>query len=130
MKKPMVFCTIKSLDDPTLLMWALGKYGGITGVSETEEPLVFSLNKIEPNPFTNKTEIRYQIPKRGKVNLQVYDIVGRSIVTLVNGVQKAGYYSINWRGTNRNDVPLPSGVYFLRMEAREFKATQKMLLLQ
>ncbi|MBA7676998.1 hypothetical protein ES703_85246 [subsurface metagenome] len=125
-----LFQSSKSPGDPALLMWALGKLGGITGVSETEEPLVFALNKIEPNPFVNSTNIQYQIPKRVKVNLQVYDIVGRSVVTLVNSVQKAGYYSINWRGTNRNDVPLPSGVYFLRMEAGEFMATQKMLLLQ
>ncbi|MCW4043860.1 MAG: T9SS type A sorting domain-containing protein [Candidatus Bathyarchaeota archaeon] len=121
----------KSSSDPALLMLALGNTSGsVTGISTTDEPIIFALHKNQPNPFVNSTNIQYQIPKRVKVNLQVYDIVGRSVVTLVNGVQKAGYYSINWRGTNRNDVPLPSGVYFLRMEAGEFMATQKMLLLQ
>ncbi len=100
------------------------------GVSPINKPLVFALYRNKPNPFTGKTEIRYQIPKRATVNLQVFDIIGRSVVTLLDGVQKPGYYSIQYRGTDKNNSPLPSGVYFLLMKADEFKASQKMVLLQ
>ncbi len=120
----------KSADDPTLEMWALGKEGGITYVSPINKPLVFALSRNKPNPFIGKTEIQYQLPKRTTVNLQVFDILGRSVVTLLDKVQKPGHYSIQWRGTDKNNSPLPTGVYFLLMKADEFKATQKMVLLR
>ncbi|MBA7607392.1 hypothetical protein ES703_14551 [subsurface metagenome] len=121
----------KSANDPVLLMLALGNTSGsVTGISTIDKPMVFTLYRNRPNPFTNGTEIRYQIPKRVKVELQVFDVMGRSVVTLVNKEQKPGYYSIQWRGMNKNKKLLPSGIYFLRMEAGDFKATQKMVRLR
>ncbi len=130
MKATFKSYTTKSVGDPTLEMWALGKSGGITYVSPTNKPLLFALSRNKPNPFVGKTEIQYQIPKRTTVNLQVFDIMGRSVVTLLDKAQKPGYYSIQWKGTDKNNSPLPTGVYFLLMKADEFKATQKMVLLR
>jgi hypothetical protein len=121
----------KSSSNPALLMWALGNTkSNITGIKDKDKPLIFALNRVNPNPFINSTVIKYQIPKRVKVNLQVFDIVGRSVVNLVNKTQNPGYYSLQWRGVDKNNRGLPSGIYFLRMDAGDFQATQKMLFLR
>jgi len=123
--------TAKASSDPALLMWALGNKDDIvTGVSLADKPMTFALMKNQPNPFTNRTEIQYQLPKRVNAELKVYDLMGRSVAILVKGVQKAGYYSIQWEGTNKNGEHLPSGVYFLRLETGEYLVSQKMLLLR
>ena len=123
--------SVKASTNPVLKMWALGNTeDNITGVSDIDKPLIFALERIEPNPFTNRTEIRYQIPKRANVHLHVFDITGRVVTILVKSLKGSGYYSIQWRGTDKNGNPLPSGVYFLRMKADNYKNTQKMLLVR
>ncbi|MCK4321216.1 T9SS type A sorting domain-containing protein [candidate division WOR-3 bacterium] len=121
----------KASSDPTLLMWGLGNtQDSITGISEDENPYKCALIKIEPNPFTNITEIRYQLPKRTNVSIQIFDIIGREVITLIKGIKEPGYYSLYWRGIDKNGNKLPSGVYFLRMKADDYKNTQKMLLVR
>jgi hypothetical protein len=121
----------KVSSDPALKMWAFGNTDDIvTGVSTIEKPMIFALNRNQPNPFTRSTTIQYQLARKANVELKVFDITGRSVVTLVKGVQKAGFYSIPWRGSDKNGKSLPSGVYFLRMKASEFKATQKIVLIR
>jgi hypothetical protein len=123
--------SVKSANDPTLKMLALGNTSGnITGVPNNDKLLIFALNRVIPNPFINRTNIKYQIPKKVKVNLQVLDIVGRSVVNLVNKTQNPGYYSLQWNGNDKNNRELPSGIYFLRMDADGFQSTQKMLFLR
>jgi len=121
----------KASSDPALKMWAFGNTDDIvTGISTIEKPMMFALNRNQPNPFTRSTTIQYQLARKANVELKVFDVTGRSVITLAKGVQKAGFYSIPWRGSDKNGKSLPSGVYFLRMKAGNFKATQKMLLLR
>lgn len=114
---------------PALKMWALGG-GSVTHVETSESPRVFALKRNKPNPFTGKTEIRYQIPEREKVELKIYDVMGRSVKTLMNKEQKPGFYAVSWRGTDKKNKKLPAGIYFLRMEAGDYLKTHKMLMLR
>ena len=93
-------------------------------------PRVFSLHQNAPNPFNPETVIRYDVPAPGgKVTLTVYDVSGRLVRTLVDGVQTAGQHSARWNGRN-GERGVASGVYFCRMTAPGFSGQRKMVLLR
>lgn len=88
-------------------------------------PKTFAMNQNYPNPFNPKTVIEYALPKQSQVELRVYDILGMEVALLVNQIQPAGYYSVDFDG-----VTLPSGVYFCRITASDYTSVKKMLLLK
>ena len=75
----------------------------------------YSISSIYPNPFNPITSIEYSLPENADIELIVYNIHGRHIQTLVQGLQTAGYHSINWNASN-----YPSGVYLIRLESSNF----------
>jgi subtilisin family serine protease len=85
----------------------------------------FRLIGATPNPFNPSTVIRYQIQETRQVNLKVYDTAGRLVATLVNGAQEAGTHEITFDGSN-----LASGVYLYHLQAGDFAANGKMVLLK
>jgi hypothetical protein len=89
-----------------------------------------SLAQNEPNPFNPETMIRYTMPASGAVTINVYDASGRLVRTLVNGVKEVGSHNITWNGTDNNNSPVSSGVYFYRLTAGKFSETKKMVLLK
>jgi xylan 1,4-beta-xylosidase len=93
-------------------------------------PFTFSLEQNYPNPFNSMTHIRFSVPSSSDVTLKVYDIMGREVVTLVDTEQPAGVYDIEFSvGASQRFTPA-SGVYFYRLEAGNYTATKKMLLLR
>ncbi len=96
----------------------------------TESPKSFSVANY-PNPFNPTTTISYQLPKKGMVSLKVYDLLGREIAVLADGIKSAGYYEVNFSGIN-----LSSGVYIYRLTdkpldgSKEFTAVKKLMLLK
>jgi predicted GH43/DUF377 family glycosyl hydrolase len=78
-----------------------------------------------PNPFNPETKIHYRLTKKSKLRLNIYNILGKTIKTLINDVQAANEYWINWDATN-----LPSGLYFYEITIEEEKQNGKMLLLK
>jgi subtilisin family serine protease len=88
-------------------------------------PKVFSLAQNYPNPFNPSTKIQYSIPKAGIVKMVVYDLLGREVITLVNEHKQAGVYDAIFDGVN-----LASGIYFYRIEAGDFTAVKKMVLIK
>ncbi len=90
----------------------------------------FALEQNYPNPFNPDTRIGYQIATRSNVTLIVYDLLGREIKTLVNKNELPGLYSVKWDGTNNNNLPVSSGIYFYRMEAGNIVLNRKMILLK
>jgi len=87
-----------------------------------------------PNPFNPSTIVRYSLPAKAFVTVTLYDILGREVKQLVNSLQEAGLYDIEWDGTNREGHPAASGLYFCRMTALtstgQFSQTRKMLLVR
>uniref|UniRef100_A0A7C4TAW4 T9SS type A sorting domain-containing protein n=1 Tax=candidate division WOR-3 bacterium TaxID=2052148 RepID=A0A7C4TAW4_UNCW3 len=92
---------------------------------------VFALNSPLPNPFLERTKISYSIANPCKVSLRIYDVSGRLVKTLVEGqTQKPNSYTLIWSGTDNQNRRLSSGVYFIRMEAGDFRATKKLMLIR
>lgn len=100
-------------------------YNGIIGITNNQIPVKFSLSQNYPNPFNPVTKITYSVPKQTFVTIKVYDIIGREVTTLINGVKTAGYYDIEWNAMNYS-----SGVYFYRMNAGEFVDVKKMIVIK
>ncbi|MBL1215574.1 MAG: T9SS type A sorting domain-containing protein [Ignavibacteriae bacterium] len=93
-------------------------------------PTVFKLEQNYPNPFNPSTKIQYQLSKQSEVKLFVYDLLGRRVQNIVNEIQEAGYYEIDFNASN-----LSSGVYFYTIEAigvdgTNFVSSKKMMLMK
>jgi hypothetical protein len=109
----------------------------VTAVSkqETVLPGGFKLMQNYPNPFNPTTIINYSVPKSCLVTIKVYDVMGRVIGTLVNAEKSAGNYSVQFSAqggsaSGGNENQLASGIYFYRMQAGDFIATKKLILLK
>jgi hypothetical protein len=97
-------------------------------------PKEYALYQNFPNPFNPSTTIRYQLPVNGKVNLDIYNILGQKVITLINDNQSAGYYQKTWSIMNQNSQAA-SGLYFIRLmvqgkDGSRFVKNKKMLLVK
>ena len=88
-------------------------------------PTDYALHPAYPNPFNPVTNISYGLPTDTQVTLNIYDVEGRRISTLVQGLRQAGNHTIEW-----NAEGYPSGVYFVKLDAGEFTQTQKLMLVK
>jgi concanavalin A-like lectin/glucanase superfamily protein/List-Bact-rpt repeat protein/flagellar hook capping protein FlgD len=94
------------------------------------KPREFNLDEAYPDPFNPSTTIGYQLPQRVSVKIDVYNILGERVSTLVNETQDAGYYTVRWDGRNQSNVQVTSGVYLYRLTAGDFTRVKRMLLLK
>ncbi len=99
-------------------------------VPSSSIPVEFALQQNYPNPFNPTTEITYAIPEKAHVSLAVYNTVGQLIKRLTDGEQIAGSYRATWDGTDEQGTAVPSGVYFYRLQAKNFAQTMKMTLMK
>jgi hypothetical protein len=97
----------------------------VTGAAEQPVPTDYALSQNYPNPFNPSTRISYQLGAAGHVRLQVFDLLGREVATLVDDTQTAGGYTVNFDGGR-----LASGVYVCRLGSRAFTATRTMILVK
>ena len=97
-------------------------------------PRAFALAQNYPNPFNPSTTIRYQIPENAHdgapVSLEVFDLRGRKVRTLVGEDQAPGYYAVQWNGRGDHGERLASGIYLYRLSAGTFQETRRMLLVK
>jgi uncharacterized repeat protein (TIGR02543 family) len=98
--------------------------------ANSPQPTSFQLEQNYPNPFNPGTSIRYSLPQAGEARVTIYNIYGQTVSIPVNGFQSAGTYTFDWQAMDAQGYPLPSGVYFYRLEAGSFVATRKMTLLR
>lgn len=101
-----------------------------TNVTSVEQirsdiPLTYALSQNYPNPFNPTTTIQFALPKKSRVTLKLFDMIGREVVTLIDGESPAGEFKVLLGAGN-----LPSGVYFYRLETRDFVRTRKLTLLK
>jgi hypothetical protein len=95
---------------------------------ETPIPARFRLAQNDPNPFNLFTQIRYDLPEDCRVRLDVYNVLGERVVTLVDEHQQAGSKTVHWDGRDSMGAEIPGGVYFYRLEAGSYFATRKMVV--
>jgi hypothetical protein len=90
----------------------------------------FWLSASEPNPFRHHTSVHFAVPRSLPVTLAVYDVLGRRIRTIVNEPLPAGPHVRAWNGRSESGQKAASGIYFVRMEAGEFRESRKTVLLR
>ena len=88
-------------------------------------PHVFELGKLYPNPFNPSTEVSFSIPQDRHVRLAAYDVRGKEVELIFEGLQSFGQHSYTWNASN-----LPSGVYYVRLQAGDLASSQKALLIK
>jgi len=105
----------------------------ITDIDYGDEDVIpqsFSLSQNHPNPFNPLTIIEYTLSRKSEVSLDIYNIMGQKVASLVNGSRPAGAYRLKWNGRNSNREEVTSGLYFYRLKVDDQVATRKMVLLK
>ncbi len=108
-------------------------YKGALEVKEVNtpaKPTVFILAQNYPNPFNPKTMIRFALPKDSWVKLEVYNILGQKVKTLVDEKLAAGVKEVQWDGKDGKGLEVASGIYFYRIKADSFSDVKKMVMLK
>jgi len=93
-------------------------------------PTTYALEQNYPNPFNAATVVRFSMPHDGRVRLEVFDVLGRKVRTLLDDVKPLGLYAVDWDGTGDNGTPVSTGVYFYRIQTADYSKTRSMLLLK
>lgn len=94
------------------------------------QPAGFALHPAWPNPFNPATVLSFELPRDGVALLEIHDLAGRRLCTLLDGPQQAGSRQVRWNGLDETGVPVASGVYFARLRQDGRQAVQKLLLLK
>tara|TARA_B100000405_G_scaffold297344_1_gene253130 strand:- start:53 stop:1078 length:1026 start_codon:yes stop_codon:yes gene_type:complete len=102
-------------------------YASLHGV---DLPTEFALHNNYPNPFNPVTNILYDIPEVSDVSLEIYNVMGQRVRTLVQGTQEPGRYQIIWNATNDFGQALSSGMYIYRIQAGDFVSVKKLVLMK
>ena len=103
----------------------------VDGVTEAEgQPRSYALHANAPNPFNPETMVRFDLPEAAVVRLEVYDVLGQRVRTLVSGDLAPGSHQVVWDGRDEQGVPVGSGTYVCRMQAGSFVQVRRMVLLK
>ncbi|MCP4566767.1 MAG: T9SS type A sorting domain-containing protein [FCB group bacterium] len=109
---------------------AVGKYQPDPAVYSGVLPNKYQLYSNYPNPFNPRTTIAYDLPQAGEVNLEIFNILGQRVATLVEAYQEAGHYEVAWDSKDEGGQAVASGVYFYKLTTADFVNSRKMLLLK
>lgn len=93
-------------------------------------PKLYSLSQNYPNPFNQSTKIEFTLNKSGFVRLNIYDLLGRKVRTLVSQHLSSGHKSVLWDGKNDLGKDVASGIYFYQLRIGDFSETKKLVLLK
>ncbi len=107
-----------------------GTGGGGTAGTDTRTEFRWALDQNTPNPMTDATTIRFEVARTSDVSIKVYNAMGQLVKTLASKRYEPGRYQVSWDGTNDYGQRVSSGVYWYKMEAGDFQATRKVLVLK
>jgi len=151
MTEPQLFEFVlkkNTVNEPTtMLKWQFGQPGSVPvniwidavfatrvkDVAIKDEPSIpdeFILSQNYPNPFNPTTNITFGLPKESNVTIDVYNLMGQKVATLVNERINAGYHTVNWNGRDASGNRVTSGVYIYKITAGDFAKSKKMLLVK
>lgn len=105
-------------------------YDPIRAQSAMTVPLEFGLDQNYPNPFNPATTITYRLAESGQVEMQVVNIAGQVVRTLIHTSQEANQYTVSWNGRNDRGENVPSGVYFITLKAGDYSEVRKTSLMR
>ena len=94
---------------------------------ENNLPTHYALRNPFPNPFNPITKIQFDLPEKGYIRLNIFDINGKLIKTLTNQEYKQGRFKISWNAKNDNGQDVSSGMYFIRLVSENYSSTKKIL---
>ncbi len=95
---------------------------------EATLPIEFELSQNFPNPFNPNTEIKFALPRSSDVTLDIFDITGRKVVTLIDNKLSSGPHAITWNGRDKSGREVSTGIYLYRISTEKYSDTKKMLL--
>jgi len=126
---------IKDILDPInglLVFTDVYKSDGTLGVrNDTQlQPTGFKLLQNYPNPFNNSTTIEFQIPVESHVDIKIYNVLGKEVVTMTSNTFRQGTYRLLWDGKNQQGDFVSSGLYLLKMQTEQYSGSLKILLLK
>jgi hypothetical protein len=101
---------------------------GLTGVPLPDLPRELAVTEVVPNPFNPRTTITYAVPRRSRVRVGIYDLMGRRVRDLVDGEQAAGHHAVEWDGRDAGGSWVAAGVYLVRVSDGAAAATAKVVL--
>ena len=111
-----------------------GSVTGRVGIKEAQDitrAKGFGLVSNYPNPFNPTTTIEFSLPERTTVKVEVFDILGRKVSTLINNQElNAGSQRLVWNGKNDNGVKMVSGAYIYRISTDKYSVAKKMMLIK
>ncbi len=99
----------------------------IINYSENKKPHSFSLSQNYPNPFNPTTTVTYDLPEQSNVKIEIFDLTGRRVKTLINSVQETGTHSVNWNAEDKQYQRVSSGIYICRMTAGKHVLNRKLI---
>jgi hypothetical protein len=100
------------------------------GVASGGVPTEFELSQNYPNPFNASTQISFTLEQGAHAKLEIFNILGESIATLVNKYLPAGKHTASWNAEESNGQSVSSGIYFYRLTAGHFSQSKKMILMK
>ncbi|MDZ4122541.1 MAG: choice-of-anchor J domain-containing protein, partial [Candidatus Cloacimonadaceae bacterium] len=104
--------------------------GYVSNEDNTIPAVITELKGNFPNPFNPETTIRYSVADNSPVTLEIYNVKGQLVKTLVNEIKASGNHSVVWNGKDNRGTNVGSGVYFYKMRAGKFSSTRKMILMK
>ena len=105
----------------------------VNAIADFEQESVIQQYYLEqnfPNPFNPSTSIRFNLPARKKVDLEIFTITGEKVRTLIANEMKAGVHDVPWDGRNEKGRSVASGLYIYRLKTEDFTRSKKMLLIR
>ncbi|MCK4386197.1 MAG: T9SS type A sorting domain-containing protein [candidate division Zixibacteria bacterium] len=118
----------------TIFIDAEGNVSDVRCIEDwTEEegrPTTFLLSQNYPNPFNPVTNFKFTVPEASCVKIEIFNILGQKVKTLVDEDMRAGVFIVDWDGKDERGVEVSSGIYFYRMTAGDFSDTKRMVLLK
>ena len=111
-------------------IWTTGELGGQTANDDPVIPTAKLSLSNYPNPFNPQTTISYAVKAQGNVKIEIYNVRGQLIKTLISEAKQQGNYTVTWDGLDNSNVPVASGMYFTRMQNGHNQVTHKMVLIR
>ena len=104
--------------------------GSATVYNVSAVPEEYVLSQNYPNPFNPSTKVEYSVPASGYITVAIYDVTGRLVETLIDGVVESGYHSVVWDGRDRSGHTVSAGLYIYSLKGDHIALTRKMIMMK